>query len=71
VFALFAILFTGRYPRAILVLGMNRWVYRVAAYAALMTDRYPPLRLEMGGQESSPDIAAADAIGPKRALGLS
>jgi hypothetical protein len=45
VVAWFAILFTGRYPRGIFhfVVGVQRWGYRVAAYAFLLvTDRYPP-----------------------------
>ena len=45
-FAAIALLFTGKYPEDIfkLVVGMNRWSYRVASYASLMTDQYPPFR---------------------------
>src|SRR4051812_47036511 len=67
------LLFSGRYPPTISdsVMGMTRWCYRVAPYATLMTDRSPPFRLDMGGQEPAPDTPAADAIGPNPAAGLS
>ncbi len=47
------LLFTGRYPQALfdLIVGFNRWIYRTIAYVALMTDIYPPFRLDQGGNE--------------------
>jgi Domain of unknown function (DUF4389) len=49
IFAWFAILFTGRYPRSVFdyIEGVIRWQNRVGAYAFLLiTDRYPPFSLQ-------------------------
>ena len=58
-----ALLFTTRYPPGLfdLALGIDRWRYRLLVYVALMTDRYPPFRLDQG---------SIDIEGPARPLGF-
>jgi Domain of unknown function (DUF4389) len=66
--AAIALLFTERYPTGLydLAVGTDRWGYRLTVYLALMTDRYPPFRLDQGGDdpEGPAPPAMAGAAGP-------
>ena len=61
--AALALLVRGTYPRSIfdLVLGLNRWVLRVVAYAALLSTEYPPFRIDLGEEDVSGAIAMPSA----------
>jgi hypothetical protein len=63
-FAGVALLVRRSYPPGVfdLVVGLDRWVIRVVAYAALMTDAYPPFRLDQGGTEPLPEPRPDDPL---------
>ena len=72
-FAGVALLVTTRYPGGLFefVLGLDRWVARVAAYVLLMRDEYPPFRLDQGGADPAtaeaskePETVVAAPAGP-------
>lgn len=56
------LLFTGRYVSGVfpLVIGLDRWVLRAFSYVLLLTDTYPPFRLDQGGADPS-DQEVGDA----------
>ena len=57
------LLFRNTYPQPIfeLVVGFDRWVIRVGAYATLMTSEFPPFRLDTGAREPARTIGGAAA----------
>ncbi|WP_040789344.1 DUF4389 domain-containing protein [Nocardia paucivorans] len=59
--AVFALLFTGRYPQGLFdfLMGINRWMIRVQVYAGLLRDEYPPFRLDQGAREETAPIEEA------------
>ncbi|GAA4045522.1 hypothetical protein GCM10023063_35640 [Arthrobacter methylotrophus] len=58
------LLFTGVYRWGLftLIMGINRWVYRTITYVALMSDKYPPFRLDQGPLEPrrAPETPGSD-----------
>jgi hypothetical protein len=61
------LLFLAGYPRGLfdLVVGLNRWIFRVLAYVLLLRDEYPPFRLDQGEDEplTTTPAAAQEARG--------
>jgi len=59
------LMFTGQYWRGLfdLLMGLNRWIYRVITYVALMRDEYPPFHLDMGPTDPG-DLQPLTAVVP-------
>ena len=63
-----AMLFTTRYPPGLfdLALGINRWGFRLLVDVALMTDRYPPFRLDQGSNDIEGPAQPSAAMEPSQ-----
>jgi hypothetical protein len=61
-----ALLAAYPYPRSIfdVVMGLNRWAFRVLVYVLLMRDEYPPFRFDPGGLEAPSKPSAPPAPVP-------
>ncbi len=64
------LLFTNRFRIALFdfIMGINRWLYRVTTYAALLRDEYPPFRLDTGPVEPEP-VAIEPTSAPPPVIG--
>lgn len=64
--SLFAILFTGKYPRDLFEfnVGVLRWTWRVCfySYMALGTDQYPPFNFKAGGYPADLEVAYPEKL---------
>jgi Domain of unknown function (DUF4389)/zinc-ribbon domain len=65
VIAWFAILITGRFPRALFhyVVGVMRWYFRVGVYTSLMRDEFPPFSKSADARPGSGRAIAVSVVG--------
>jgi len=61
------LLVDGRHNRSVfdVLMALNRWVFRVLAYVALMRDEYPPFRFDLG--EIEPEVTGTAPAAPPMA----